>query len=428
MKINGQRLLDTLKELRGLTDTPGEGVSRFSYGEQDIKVRRIMIDRALAFGCGVRTDEIGNIRISLGRTKPGRPVILCGSHIDTVRNGGWLDGIYGVCGGLEVLETLAEAIQAEEVHLSEDAPNFELLIFAEEEGSNFGSTMAGSKFLTGIYKDADLDVLTDDSGRTMREVTGEFRKRAGLDTRVDDSMEIPWDLTCAKAMIELHIEQGPVLERKELPIGIVDSIFGMRVIEVRITGIGNHAGATPMKERYDALSTAAECVLAAERIVRSDPDERTVVTVGKMEVAPNCSNVIPEMVKFSLEIRDKDEEKINGYMDKVIREIESIAQGRGVEAEIREHSSSSPLKLSEEITEVIRRTASERKIPHQVMDSGAVHDACMIAQAGVPTGMIFVPSIGGRSHVPEEDTAEKDLLTGAQLLLDVVADLCLINK
>ncbi len=443
MKINEKRLLDNLRHLREFTDTPGDGVTRFSYGAQDARARDYIVKRAQAAGCSVQTDDVGNIRIGLGTNVPGRPVILCGSHIDTVRNGGWLDGIYGVCSALEVLETLASGGGAEPGTEPDSAGGaaplgYEMVIFAEEEGSNFGSTMTGSKFITGKYGEDDLDELTDDAGRTLRQVLADWRACPAEDTEPDAaadtgaapdlksdpesaaSLTVPWDLSGYAAMLELHIEQGPVLERTGVPIGIVDSIFGMRVIEVTLQGVGNHAGATPMKERFDALCTASECILAAERIVKDDPEERTVVTVGKMEVQPNCSNVIPETVKFAVEVRDRDADEIDGNMDRIIGEIRKISETRGVQCEIREHSKSSPLHLSEKMIREICTAAEGLELPYKVMNSGAVHDACMIAEAGVPTGMIFVPSIGGRSHVPEEDTDEADLAKGAQLLLDVV--------
>ena len=416
MKINSDRLLENLRALRKFTDTPGEGVTRFSYGAQDANAKAFILERAKAAGCTVRLDDVGNIRIGLPGNEPGRPVVLCGSHVDTVRNGGWLDGIYGVCGALEVLECLAEGVKT-----GPDQPlNYEMVIFAEEEGSNFGSTMTGSKFAAGKYADADLDKLTDDQGRTLREVLAEQMPPEAAGKPV---LTVPWDLTNIAAMLELHIEQGPVLERAGRSIGIVDTIFGMRVIEVTLTGAGNHAGATPMKERRDALCAAAECILTAEEIVSADPEERTVVTVGKIDVQPNCSNVIPETARFSLEVRDSDADEINGNMERILHAIRQIAMDRGIYCGVREVSQSDPIRLDEEIIRQIHMAAEEAGIPYLLMDSGAVHDACMIAEAGIPTGMIFVPSIDGRSHVPEEDTKATDLIAGAQLLLDVIEKL-----
>ena len=213
--------------------------------------------------------------------------------------------------------------------------------------------------------------------------------------------------------------RGPVLDREGLSLGIVDSIFGMRVIEVTLTGVGNHAGATPMTERYDALCTAAECILAAEAHVKTDDDKRTVVTCGKMDIEPNCSNVIPETVRFSLEVRDKDETKIDRFMNEIIDLIVAIAEKRQVNCEIKEHSKSSPLHLTDRLIDAMSKHAAALDLPYKVMDSGAVHDACMIAKYA-QTGMIFVPSINGRSHVPEENTNDADIAAGVQFLLDTV--------
>ena len=402
MVINGERLISHLKEVREFTDTPGNGVTRFSYSENDSKVREYILDKARSAGCSIETDAVGNIRLGLKNNTGSQKIIVCGSHIDTVRNGGWLDGIYGSLSSLEVMLTLSENSYSGRY-------GFETVIFAEEEGSNFGSTMTGSKFITGIYGDEDLDRLKDDSGRTLREYLS-------IDSLPDD---IIWDFDRYRAMFELHIEQGPVLDRENIPIGIINAVFGMRTVEITVTGVGNHAGATPMSERFDALSAAALCILSAERIVSEDPDRRTVATAGKMSISPNCSNVIPESVTFTLEIRDSDIHKIDSYMEKVLNEIRNICADRKCTVSIREHSKGAPVILNEDIRKRMIKTAQKKNLTYKVMDSGAVHDAAMIAPH-IDTGMIFVPSIEGRSHVPFEDTKTEDLVTGAQFLLDVI--------
>lgn len=402
MVINGERLISHLKEVREFTDTPGNGVTRFSYSENDSKVREYILDKARSAGCSIETDAVGNIRLGLKNNTGSQKIIVCGSHIDTVRNGGWLDGIYGSLSSLEVMLTLSENSYSGRY-------GFETVIFAEEEGSNFGSTMTGSKFITGIYGDEDLDRLKDDSGRTLREYLS-------IDSLPDD---IIWDFDRYRAMFELHIEQGPVLDRENIPIGIINAVFGMRTVEITVTGVGNHAGATPMRERFDALSAAALCILSAERIVSEDPDRRTVATAGKMSISPNCSNVIPESVTFTLEIRDSDIHKIDSYMEKVLDEIRNICADRKCTVSIREHSKGAPVILNEDIRKRMIKIAQKKNLTYKVMDSGAVHDAAMIAPH-IDTGMIFVPSIEGRSHVPFEDTKTEDLVTGAQFLLDVI--------
>ena len=232
MKINGEQLMEDLRILRTFTDTPGSGVTRFSYGENDQKARAYLFEQAEALGCRIETDALKNIRIHMPQNQRGRQRIVVGSHVDSVRNGGWLDGIYGVTGGLAVLRAL------------KDCPlnrNLELVIFAEEEGSNFGSTMTGSKFIAGDYQETDLDKLKNDEGVSLRSMLG--------NPSPADMEAVRWDFSQIDAMLELHIEQGPVLERKGLSLGIVDAIFGMQVIEVELKGVGNHAGATPMVDR-----------------------------------------------------------------------------------------------------------------------------------------------------------------------------------
>lgn len=436
MNINGKRLLDNLYCLRTFTDTSGNGVTRFSYGIQDMKARQYIIKRAASIGCSISIDSIQNIRIKAPFNKTERKSVIAGSHIDTVRNGGWLDGIYGVCGALEVLETLVANYKTGQISDDELQYNYEVVIFAEEEGSGFGSTMTGSKFITGLYDESSLYTLLNDKDISLAQTLAELpapqdkeipvynytlknmAESGDIDTANVIDM-VRWDFDRIRAMLELHIEQGPVLDRKGLSLGIVESIFGMRVIEVTLTGVGNHAGATPMSERYDALCAAAECILAAEKTVRADEDRRTVVTAGKLEVLPNCSNVIPEAVKFTLEVRDKDENKINYFMDCIIREINRISDNRNIKCRIREHSKSAPLKLNSRLIDTMAEHAENEKLSYMIIDSGAVHDACMIAKYA-DTGMIFVPSINGRSHVPEENTEVTHLVAGAQFLMDAI--------
>ena len=406
-------MLNNLYELRKFTDTPGKGVTRFSFTEKDAKAREYIIKRAEAAGCNVTVDALQNIRIGLPGNVPGWKTVIAGSHIDSVKCGGWLDGVAGVTGALEVMETLATAVEGGFVEGKPLKYNYEVMIFAEEEGSNFGSTMTGSKFLTGIYGEEELDKLHDDTGRTLRDAL------EAVNNAPVDLSNILIDFDSIKTMLELHIEQGPVLDREGLQLGVVDCIFGMRVVEVTLTGVGNHAGACPMAERYDALMAASEAMLAAEALVKAVPDKRTVVTMGKMDVLPNQSNVIPETVKFSLEVRDNDQGKIDCYMDRCIEKIREVASARGVECEIKEHSKAAPIKLSSRVVDDMVRRAEAAGMSYKVMNSGAVHDACMLAYH-VDTGMIFVPSINGRSHVPEENTEECDIIAGAQFLMDTV--------
>jgi len=309
MKISGKRLLSDLNSLKSFTDTPGGGVTRFSYGNSDAGARRFIIESAEACGFTVRTDPVGNMYIRLPGSDEKADRICIGSHIDTVRNGGWLDGIYGVVSGLEVLRTLAG-------NGSCLALQVEVVIFAEEEGSNFGSTMTGSKFVVGIYGENDLDRLKNDEGIPLRELL----RRSGCPPYCQE--EVLWDFSKVRAMLELHIEQGPILEKEGKPVGIVESVYGMTTMEVSITGTGNHAGATPMKYRSDAMAAAAQCISEIERIAKKDLEGIVVATVGKVTVSPNCSNVIPEKVVFTFEVREKREDRIQNSVHEIEEAID----------------------------------------------------------------------------------------------------------
>lgn len=414
MKINGQRFLSELKSLREMTDTPGQGVTRFSYGENDIKARAFFAGEARKAGLAYRTDAVGNIYI-WDPAQAGPDKIMIGSHMDSVQNGGWLDGAYGTMGAFEVLRRLKE----------EDAlaSNIELVIFAEEEGSNFSSTTTGSKFATGVYKDKDLDELKNPKGTSLRDMV------EACDFPPYKEEDVIWDYGKVKAMLELHIEQGPVLDEGENKIGIVEKVNGMEVMEFTFEGLGNHAGASPMSYRKDALVAASLAIARIEGIAKSgipvkagerpEPDPRLVATVGRLTVEPNSSNVIPGKATFTVEVRHVDKDIMEATMAHIIEAVEEVALARDVKWSKRKVADSVPISFDRDLVNLIEETAKETGLKYQRMNSGAVHDASMVG-IHVPAAMIFVPSIGGRSHVAFEDTKEEDLLTGVQLLLDTL--------
>lgn len=410
-KVNGERLLRDLNEIKNKSETTGKGVTRFSYGLMDLQVRKHLILEAEKIGLSVNKDPIGNLFFEFPENH-GKPIILTGSHIDTVQNGGWLDGIYGTLSVLEVLRR----IQEENLKCEK---SIQMVVFAEEEGSNFGSTLTGSKFFTGKYGKEDLGKLKNRDGISL----GEILKRENYPCY--DSSIIP-DWNNIHAMVELHIEQGPVLEQEGIGIGIVNRIYGMKVVEFILTGVGNHAGASPMKERKDALAAGADSILAVESCAIEFGQGGAVATVGKMEIEPNVSNVIPEQVTFTVEVRSAEEETMHTIMKEIINRIEKISANRFIFCQHRELAFSRPDSMNAGIINLLEDTAISLGVPYLKMNSGAVHDACMLAPF-VPTGMIFVPSIGGRSHVPQEDTLSKDLIQGADFLMTALFQLAGCN-
>ncbi|HUM55838.1 MAG TPA: Zn-dependent hydrolase [Bacillota bacterium] len=403
MRINGERLISDLEEFRLITATPGEGVTRFSYSNEDIAARERIRQMAEGYNMICRTDQTGNMIIGPEKSKR---VILFGSHIDTVKNGGWLDGIYGVISGLEILRTFYEN------GIQHDCA---LIIFAEEEGSNFGATMTGSKFITGKYSTQKLDQLVSDKGETMRSVlqkTGFFGQKQN---------ERLIDIDLVKAMFEIHVEQGPVLYDEGLEIGIVHAVAGMKVIQTVYEGLGNHAGASPMAGRKDAFVAVAEAAVSIERMIRDDPEKSLVGTMGKIFVYPNCSNVIPEKAFFTFEVRSENNNKTEAALNKAKEIIRETAARRKIKCSISNIASSDAIPMSEDIKSTMENIAREKGLRYKIMNSGAVHDAAMMA-GYIDTGMVFVPSINGRSHVPEEDTQKEHLTGGTQFLMDVIRE------
>lgn len=402
MKINGQRLIDDLKNLREITATPGQGVTRFSYTEEDKRARDYLARIADAYGFCMETDAIGNIRIYPPESK-GTTII--GSHIDTVRNGGWLDGIYGVMSGMEVLRTFAD-------HGAQtDAA---LMIYAEEEGSVFGSTMTGSKFLTGKYGKSDLTILKDDQGITLKE----HLEACGYMSKGNENASFRMDFSSVRCALELHIEQGPVMDAEGLQIGIVDTVFGMHVLEITYSGLGNHAGASPMIGRRDPMSAFGEATVAIEKAAL-EAGHGVVATIGKVIASPGGSNVIPDSVRFTVDIRSNDDARTNEAVETIRSLAKGIASQRDIDCTIRDAADSSAIPFSRKVIDGMTELAEEQGINYKVMDSGAVHDTAMLAPY-TEAGMIFVPSINGRSHVPEENTREEDLIRGTQFLQDFI--------
>ncbi|NLB24461.1 MAG: M20 family metallo-hydrolase [Clostridiales bacterium] len=406
--VNENRIFRDLEELKKITDTQGKGVTRFSYSESDKKARAYLLKEAKAFGLKAETDKIGNMFIKLPENSK-KEVIMTGSHIDSVREGGYLDGSLGVICGLEVLRRVRE----KDLNFKK---TIWLVVFVEEEGSNFNATITGSKFLTGEYGEEDLDILKNKDGATLRRILKENNYPEF------NSEELKPDFNNIKAMIELHIEQGPVLDRKGISLGIVENINGMKVHEITVTGLSNHAGASPMTGRKDALVFSSECVLKTKEIIERDGKGSEVATVGHLEVSPNMSNVIPGRVKFTLEVRGPEAERINSLSEMILSEYRLLAERENVEIDIEKVAFSKPYRMDKSIVTALEETAKKQKEPYLLMNSGAVHDTGSMSSY-IPSAMIFVPSIDGRSHVSTEETKKEDIIKGANLLMETLLSL-----
>lgn len=405
MKVNISRVMKRIDDISKFNNCTGEGISRFSFSKEDRMARDWIEDICNNLGLTFKVDGVGNIRARYGGD--GAPILI-GSHIDSVKNGGKYDGIVGVIGALEVLSVMVEENY-------KPLRPIELIIFAEEEGSNFGTTMVGSKSLIGKLSYNDLNQLHNDKGLSALKIMEDFSLNP-LDMK--NSILKSGDIF---AMVELHIEQGIVLEREGLDLGVVNAIAGMTTLDVTVTGTSNHAGSTPMTMRNDALVASSELFLEIEKIAKSI-NPTTVATVGTIDLKPNMPNVIPGKVKFTIDIRDIDNDSIKKAEDLIKEFSKTISKKRNVKIDFETIGSSKAIKLSDlvinEITKVVKSTTSSWMNMH----SGAVHDAAMIAEIA-PVGMIFVPSRNGISHNKDEYTDEKHIEMGVQVLLDTAIEL-----
>jgi hydantoinase/carbamoylase family amidase len=389
--------------------TAGNGYTRFSYSEADRQAREYLIRKFNELGLSIRVDGVGNIRARLDGTRRGARVVMTGSHIDTVRNGGKFDGVVGVVCALEVVRSIVE----EGRRLTHP---IEIVVFAEEEGSNFMATMAGSKAMTGKYCVQDLKELVNEDGTSMYQTV----KRFGLDPdRLEDEVIRPGEI---KAMIEVHIEQGAMLAEEKVPIGIVEAIAGIKTFSIELEGVSNHAGTTPMHLRKNPMTAAARIISELDDIIKEMGTPKTVGTVGKILCEPNVPNIIPGKVSFTIDLRDVVPVGINAVETRLRERIQEEATRGRLGSTITVVSATEPISLDEVIVAAIERVAIRKGVAYRRMQSGAVHDSSVLAGI-TKVGMIFVPSINGRSHAPEEQTDIKDILVACDVLCGVINEL-----
>jgi len=405
MKVNPKRIQNDIKEINKHNSTPDHGISRLTFTEEYMGAMNYIFKELEKIGAQITIMRGGNIKARLEGSVKDAPSVMIGSHIDSVFQGGMFDGVVGTVTSLEVLRTISEK------NIPHKNP-IDFVIFAEEDGSRFSSVLLGSRIWAGKVKDEDLPNIIDKDGISYFEALN----KSGLipnDKSILDGKKI-------KAMIEPHIEQSLVLESKGLSIGIVETIAGIKQLEVVIEGVSNHAGATPMNLRNDALCGAAEIILNVERL--ASDNGTSVATVGLLEVNPGKNNIIPGRVRFTLDIRDKDDVILNEVTERILNSINPICKNRGLTYTIKQVSYTKPVLLSRRVVEVIEKAAKNQDINTLKMVSGAVHDSSVIAEL-TDTGMIFVPSKKGRSHCPEEHSDLKDIEIAANILLEAVIEL-----
>jgi N-carbamoyl-L-amino-acid hydrolase len=397
---NAERIEERIKALSAFGANPEGGVSRVAFSAADIAGREYIKSLMRDAGLEVRVDTAGNIIGRRAGTDPSLPVIMSGSHIDSVPGGGNYDGDVGVIGAIEVAQLLHE-------HRLVTRHPLEVVSFTDEEGG-----LIGSLAMTGRMSPGSLDVMSH-SGMTVRDG---IRAVGGDPDRLESARRKAGDL---KAFIELHIEQGAILDEEDLDIGVVEGIVGIRWWDVTVAGVANHAGTTPMNKRRDAMVSAAELALAVNRVATSMAG-RQVATIGKIRAEPGAPNVIPGKVVMSLEIRDLAADRMQLVFDAIETEANKIAMTRQTPVSFSEVDVAlAPAPTDERMRRIIASSAESLGLTHKSMPSGAGHDAQDMTHIA-PTGMIFVPSVGGISHAPKEFTSSEDMANGVSVLLRTV--------
>lgn len=397
---NAGRVQQRITGLSAFGANPQGGVSRVAFGAADIAGREYIKGLMREAGLEVRVDAAGNIVGRRAGSVPGLPVIMFGSHIDSVPQGGNYDGDVGVIGAIEVAELLHEGGMVTRHPM-------EVVVFTDEEGGT-----VGSRAMTSVVDAAALDVASH-SGLTIREG---IRAVGGDPDRLNEARREPGAL---KAFIELHIEQGAILDESDVDIGVVEGIVGIRWWEVIIDGVANHAGTTPMNRRQDALVSAAQLAIAVNDVAIRTPG-RHVATVGRIQAEPGAPNVIPGKVVMSLEIRDLDSAQIQHIFEAIQAEARTIESARKTSVRFQEVDLAlEPAPTDARMRRVITESAIALGLSYKSMPSGAGHDSQEMSRIA-PIGMIFVPSAGGISHAPNEFTSPEDMANGVNVLLHTV--------
>jgi beta-ureidopropionase / N-carbamoyl-L-amino-acid hydrolase len=405
LSIDAERLLGRLREL-GQIGRDGDGrLIRLAGSDADKRGRDAVAAWIRAADLEVVVDRIGNVfGIWTNADNADAAPVLLGSHIDTVIDAGIYDGCYGVLAGLEVIETLKAAAFT-------PARPIAVAAFTNEEGVRYAPDMMGSLVHAGGLSVAEALATVGTDGTVL----GAELARIGYAGSAEPGFLTP------HAYVELHIEQGPVLEREGVPVGAVENLQGISWQRVTIDGDANHAGTTPMSMRRDAGHAAARVVTFLRDRVRN-ANTPTVATVGCMSFEPNAINVIPSRAVFTVDLRDPDEQRLQAEEAALAAYLQELAAAEKVTISVERLARFAPVTFDRRIVELVEDAARKRKLPSRRMTSGAGHDAQMIARIA-PAAMIFVPSIGGISHNPREQTRDADLVAGANVLLDVTARL-----
>jgi len=397
LKANQQRVMEELHRLAEFSDAPAPAVTRVVFSEADLEARRFVKGECAAAGLAVREDAVGNTFARWAGAEPDLPAVGTGSHIDAIPHSGRYDGTVGVLGGLEAIRVLQETG-------FRPRRSIELVMFTSEEPTRFGIGCLGSRLLSGGLDASAGERLKDGDGRSLNEV----RQGAGFDGPLGD-IRLPRGHY--HAFVELHIEQGPLLERKQIPLGVVTAIAAPASVRITLEGEGGHAGAVLMPDRHDALLGACEIALALEAAAKATGAIDTVATTGVCQVFPGAVNSIPSRAQLAVDVRDIDEARRDQVLDALAQACETVAAARGLKVAREVLNADSPAVCDAMAVEALTAACEEQGARFDRMVSRAYHDSLFISRIA-PAAMLFIPCRAGVSHRPDEYASPEDITRG----------------
>jgi hydantoinase/carbamoylase family amidase len=408
LAIDRNRLHSEIEELAKISDAEPPAVTRVVFSETDARAREWFIQRCWEAGLDVRRDAVGNMFARWSGSEANAPAVGTGSHIDAIPNAGKYDGVVGVLGGLEAIRALQRGG-------FRPRNSIELLLFTSEEPTRFGIGCLGSRLLSGTLAPELARKLMDKNGASLEEVRG----KAGFFEPLED---VELSDNYYKAFVELHIEQGPLLEQQKIPLGIVTSIAAPASFRITIEGAGGHAGGMLMPDRRDALCAAAELILAIENAAKTSGAIDTVATVGICDVFPGAVNSVPSRVNLTLDIRDTSLERRDDAMREIETAREKIATKRRVAIREEMVNADAPAQCAPAVTEALSQACAKHSFAAIRMVSRAYHDSLFMSRIA-PVAMLFIPCRNGYSHRPDEYASPEDIERGVLVLAETLASL-----
>jgi ureidoglycolate amidohydrolase len=408
LEVDKHRLMSKIEELALISDAEAPAVTRIVFTPIDLRARAWLLARCKEAGLTVRQDAIGNIFARWNGQDPTAAAVATGSHIDAIPNAGKYDGVVGVLGGLEAIRALQQ---------SGFSPkrSIELILFTSEEPTRFGIGCLGSRLLSGSLPPDAAKKMTDKDGASIEEV----RHAAGFQGQLE-TVKLP--AGHYEAFVELHIEQGPLLEQKQIPLGIVSKIAAPSSFRISIEGVGGHAGGVLMLDRRDALCAASELILTIEHEAKSSGSADTVATVGICEVFPGAVNSIPSRVHLGVDIRDTNLQRRDSLISAVDASCHAIAAKRGVAIRQELVNADAPGDCAANIVEALSASCKKHGLTFLTMVSRAYHDSLFMSRIA-PVGMLFIPCRNGYSHRPDEYASPEDIARGTLVLAETLRSL-----